>query len=65
MEEAWKEIIWDSFSVDVVCSGNLGVMEYQGVDIKIEVQIFYKKFSLGINNIGEFLVIVYVLALFQ
>lgn len=28
IEEVWKEIVWDSVSVDVVCSGNFGVMEY-------------------------------------
>lgn len=64
-EEARQEIIWDSISVDAACSGNPGVMEYQGVDTKTEAQIFHKKFSLGTNNIGEFLAIVHALALFQ
>lgn len=59
------EIIWESISVDAACSGNPGVMEYQGVDTKTGLQIFHQKFSLGTNNIGEFLAIVHGLALLQ
>ncbi len=58
-------IVWDSICVDAACSGNPGVMEYQGVDIKTREQLFYKKFELGTNNIGEFLAIVHALALFK
>ncbi|MCO6476927.1 MAG: ribonuclease H family protein [Phaeodactylibacter sp.] len=64
-EEARKEIVWDSISVDAACSGNPGVMEYQGVDTRTGAQIFHKKFSIGTNNIGEFLAIVHALALFK
>lgn len=64
-DEASKEIIWDSIAVDAACSGNPGVMEYQGVDTKSGLQIFHKKFSLGTNNIGEFLAIVHALAMFK
>lgn len=64
-EEARQNIIWQSISVDAACSGNPGVMEYQGVDTKTGAQIFHKKFSLGTNNIGEFLAIVHALALLQ
>jgi ribonuclease HI len=64
-EEARKDIIWDSISVDAACSGNPGLMEYQGVDTQDRTQIFHKKFSLGTNNIGEFLAIVHALALFK
>ena len=64
-EEARKAIVWDSISVDAACSGNPGVMEYQGVHTKDSSQIFHKKFSLGTNNIGEFLAIVHALALFK
>ena len=64
-EEARKEIVWESISVDAACSGNPGVMEYQGVDTRNKSQIFHKKFSLGTNNIGEFLAIVHALALLQ
>ena len=63
--EARKEIVWDSISVDAACSGNPGVMEYQGVDTKNKAQIFYQKFTLGTNNIGEFLAIVHALAMFK
>lgn len=59
------EIIWDSISVDAACSGNPGIMEYQGVDTRTKALIFYKKFELGTNNIGEFLAIVHALALFK
>lgn len=59
------EIIWDSIAVDAACSGNPGVMEYQGVDTSTGDQIFHKKFDLGTNNIGEFLAIVHALALFK
>lgn len=58
-----KEIIWDSISVDAACSGNPGVMEYQGVDTKSRYQFFHQKFELGTNNIGEFLAIVHALAM--
>lgn len=60
-----SQIIWDSISVDAACSGNPGVMEYQGVDTRSKQQIFHKKYNLGTNNIGEFLAIVHALALFQ
>lgn len=60
-----KEIIWDSISVDAACSGNPGVMEYQGVDTKSRYQFFHQKFELGTNNIGEFLAIVHALAMFK
>lgn len=58
-------IVWDSISVDAACSGNPGVMEYQGVDTKSGYQYFHQKFQLGTNNIGEFLAIVHALAMFE
>lgn len=64
-EEARKNIVWDSISVDAACAGNPGVMEYQGVDTKSEMRIFHQKFPLGTNNIGEFLAIVHALAIFH
>ncbi len=60
-----NEIVWDSISVDAACSGNPGVMEYQGVDTKSQYQFFHQKFELGTNNIGEFLAIVHALAMFK
>ena len=64
-ESAKKDIIWDSISVDAACSGNPGMMEYQGVDTKSGYQFFHQQFNLGTNNIGEFLAIVHALAMFQ
>ncbi len=58
-------IIWDSISVDAACSGNPGVMEYQGVNTVTGDRIFHQKFALGTNNIGEFLAIVHALAMYQ
>lgn len=55
-------IITDSLAVDAACSGNPGVMEYQGVRTSDKFQIFHKKFPVGTNNIGEFLAIVHGLA---
>jgi len=57
-----EEIVWDSIAVDAACSGNPGVMEYQGVDTKSGYQFFHQKFSIGTNNIGEFLALVHGLA---
>ncbi|MBI5914394.1 MAG: ribonuclease H family protein [Bacteroidetes bacterium] len=58
-------ILWDSICVDAACSGNPGVLEYQGVDSKTRMQVFHQKFPLGTNNIGEFLAIVHALAMFH
>lgn len=55
-------IVWESIAVDAACSGNPGIMEYQGVDTSSGERLFYKKFRLGTNNIGEFLAIVHGLA---
>ena len=60
-----EEIEWDSIAVDAACSGNPGVMEYQGVHTKDKTQLFHQKFTLGTNNIGEFLAIVHALAMFK
>lgn len=60
-----SSIVWDSISVDAACSGNPGVMEYQGVDTSTGRRLFHKKFNMGTNNIGEFLAIVHALALLQ
>jgi ribonuclease HI len=57
-----QKVIWNSLSVDAACSGNPGPMEYQGVDTKTKKVIFHKAFSLGTNNIGEFLALVHGLA---
>jgi ribonuclease HI len=54
-----------SISVDAACGGNPGLLEYQGVLTHNGEQLFHKKFSLGTNNIGEFLAIVHALALLK
>ena len=61
-----KGINYDSISVDAACSGNPGLMEYQGVNTKTKELIFHQgPFPLGTNNIGEFLAIVHALAFFK
>ena len=54
--------ILDAIAVDAACSGNPGVMEYQGVYIASRTQLFHFKTPVGTNNIGEFLAIVHGLA---
>jgi ribonuclease HI len=61
-----KSIIKPSLSVDAACSGNPGMMEYQGVNTESGEVIFHQgPFAEGTNNIGEFLAIVHALALLQ
>lgn len=55
--------IQNSLAVDAACSGNPGVMEYRGVTVWNNQEIFRYKCDLGTNNIGEFLAIVHALAL--
>ena len=52
----------NSLAVDAACSGNPGVMEYQGVYVATRQQLFHYKSPVGTNNIGEFLAIVHGLA---
>lgn len=52
----------NSIAVDAACSGNPGVMEYQGVHVLTRQQLFHFKAPMGTNNIGEFLAIVHGLA---
>lgn len=54
--------ILDAIAVDAACSGNPGVMEYQGVYVASRTQLFHFKVPVGTNNIGEFLAIVHGLA---
>lgn len=59
-----KEIVANSISVDAACSGNPGIMEYQGVHTDDKTLIFRQgPFKKGTNNVGEFLAIVHALAL--
>lgn len=58
--------IYPSLSVDAACSGNPGLMEYQGVDSASKKRIFHQGvFRDGTNNIGEFLGLVHGLALLK
>ncbi|MDH8701620.1 ribonuclease HI [Dysgonomonadaceae bacterium PH5-43] len=60
------EIILDSLSVDAACSGNPGDMEYRGVHTRTKQEIFrVGPFTLGTNNVGEFLALVHGLALLK
>ncbi len=59
-------IIWDSWSVDAACSGNPGVMEYQGVNTGTGRQLFHGgPYPDATNNIGEFLALVHALAMLK
>ena len=62
-----KICIWDSISVDAACSGNPGVMEYQGVDTKTgKANIFTKKFpKKALIILVSFLAIVHALAMLK
>ncbi|MBQ0016384.1 MAG: ribonuclease H family protein [Bacteroidales bacterium] len=54
--------ILDSVAVDAACSGNPGVMEYQGVYVASGTRLFHYKTAKGTNNIGEFLGLVHGLS---
>lgn len=63
MNRSEAPIEWDSLSVDAACSGNPGVLEYQGVDTKSSIRLFHLgPFPEGTVNIGEFLAIIHALA---
>jgi ribonuclease HI len=56
--------IAESISVDAACSGNPGLMEYQGVWTSDQTRLFhFGPQRDGTNNIGEFLAIVHALAM--
>jgi len=57
-----SNIIIPSISVDAACSGNPGVMEYQGVNTQTGERLFHMKYPIGTNNIGEFLALVHGLS---
>ncbi|MDR0333555.1 MAG: ribonuclease H family protein [Dysgonamonadaceae bacterium] len=59
-------IIKDSLSVDAACSGNPGKMEYRGVYVGNNAEVFRSPvLEDGTNNIGEFLALVHGLALLK
>ncbi|MCD8403833.1 ribonuclease H1 domain-containing protein [Tenacibaculum finnmarkense] len=52
-----------TISVDGACSGNPGLMEYQGVETETKKVIFKKgPYKYSSNNMGEFLALVHALA---
>lgn len=56
----------ESIAVDAACSGNPGLMEYRGVYVADNREIFHVgPLEEGTNNIGEFLAIVHALALLK
>lgn len=54
--------VLDALAVDAACSGNPGVMEYQGIYIPTRTRVFHFRAEKGTNNIGEFLAIVHGLS---
>lgn len=55
-----------AIAVDAACQGNPGPLEYQGVEIESNINLFHVgPFPEGTVNIGEFLAIVHALALLQ
>ena len=55
-----------ALAVDAACKGNPGPLEYQGVEIESNVNLFHQgPFPDGTVNIGEFLAIVHALALLK
>jgi len=62
-KKLYGEPILNSISVDAACSGNPGLMEYQGVETETKKVIFRKgPYKDSTNNIGEFLALVHALA---
>ncbi len=61
-----EKIVKESIAVDAACSGNPGLMEYRGVYVADNREIFHVgPLEEGTNNIGEFLAIVHALALLK
>ncbi|MFV0587274.1 viroplasmin family protein [Bacteroides reticulotermitis] len=60
-----SSVLDNSLSVDAACSGNPGPMEYRGVHVASQQEIFRFGPMKGTNNIGEFLAIVHGLALLK
>ena len=58
-------VIENSLAVDAACSGNPGPMEYRGVHVASQQEIFHFGPMKGTNNIGEFLALVHGLALLK
>ena len=56
----------NAIAVDAACSGNPGLMEYQGVDVKTKETLFKMgPFEESTNNVGEFLALVHAAAMMK
>lgn len=56
------DTVLNSVSVDAACSGNPGIVEYQGVYTDTQTVIFHRKIDgFGTNNLGEFLAIIHAI----
>ena len=56
----------NAIAVDAACKGNPGPLEYQGVEISSNINLFHQgPYPEGTVNIGEFLAIVHALALLK
>ena len=60
-----QEVLRNALAVDAACSGNPGQMEYRGIFLGENQEVFRFGPTLGTNNIGEFLAIVHALALLR
>jgi ribonuclease HI len=60
-----RGVIMDSLAVDAACSGNPGMMEYRGIHLASQSEIFHIGPMMGTNNIGEFLALVHGLAVIK
>lgn len=59
-------VVLDSLCVDAACKGNPGDLEYQGVELSSNINLFHQgPYPAGTVNIGEFLAIVHALALLK
>ncbi len=63
----WRDVVEkNSIAVDAACSGNPGVMEYQGVVTHTGKLLFRQgPYQDGTNNVGEFLALVHALAMLK
>ena len=52
----------NTLSVDAAYSSKTGIMEYRGVWTDSGNVYFHETFSVGTNNVGEFLAVVHALA---
>jgi len=61
-----SKVEWNSISVDAACSGNPGLLEYQGVETRSKSELFHVgPLKEGTNNVGEFLALVHALAMLK